>query len=364
MNVGSASFATLAVLSAALAGPAPPSAGSPSEERRGMPFFSPDGRRVVRLSLQPIDERLMEGLGLDQAIRDQVRAGGPSLRIEFSRVDGDREFIIRSFTGSAGAGERARYRVLWDDLSRRFLVLCSTAPAPSSHRASSPPLWMTGEIVAFYFDRITERYSPMRGFEAADWEGLVLSGPSQGVPLPLVAVDLTAPEPAHQGVRTGEIRFPMFRAPSKDRILNFTIHPNTQNLRDVGKGLFAIPPVRAFSSSPDGRFTAKLAGERDLMVLLAEGARYRDEVWVLLFPRQMNSRSLGLQAGLEHRLLWSRDSRHLLVVTRDAPVAGLDRLPDGAWIYLLFDTREWRGEFGPRREGLEGLDLPGLGATR
>jgi len=53
-----------------------------------------------------------------------------------------------------------------------------------------------------------------------------------------------------------------------------------------------------------------------------------------------------------------------VIVTREAPVRGLDQLPDGTWIYLLFDTLEWGGLLGPRREELAEIDFPGLAATR
>lgn len=125
-----------------------------------------------------------------------------------------------------------------------------------------------------------------------------------------------------------------------------------------------MPPVSSSLPSPDGRFTAQLAGERDLMVLLAEGERYRDELWVLLFPIRVSNRVVTPPSGSDHRLLWSRDSRHLLIVTRDAPIPGFDQLPDGSSIHLLFDTLEWGGVLGPRREALLGIDFPGLTATR
>jgi len=357
-------LAAFVVLLVALAGLASSSTGSGAKGRQGRSFYSPDGRRVVRLSLQMADDRTLEKLGLDRVTRDHLRALGPSLLVEFSRVHGDREIPVRSFTGSGGTGEKARYRVLWDDQSRRFLVLCSEAPRPSASRPSVPPLWRTGESVVFFFDRTTERFPQVQKFVDADWEGVPLSGPSEGVSVPAVPFDLSAPAPAPESPQTGEIRFPIFRAPTKDRILNFTIHPNTQNLRAGEKGLFAMPPVRSSSPSPDGSFTAKLAGERDLMVLLAEGDRYRDELWVLLFQFRLSNRAVTAPSGADHRLLWSRDSRHLLIVTRDAPVRGLDLLPDGTSIYLLFDTLEWGGVLGPRREELAGIDFPGLTATR
>ena len=157
--------AALALLLVPFAGQASASGRSAGE---GRPFTSPDGWRVVRLSLQSADERTLEKLGLDRATRNHVRALGPSLRIEFSRVRGDREILVRSFTGSGGAGEKARYRVLWDDQSRRFLVLCSEAPRPSASRPSVPPLWRTGESVVFFFDRTPERLPPVQKFVAAD----------------------------------------------------------------------------------------------------------------------------------------------------------------------------------------------------
>jgi len=352
--------AALALLLVPFAGQASTSGRSAGE---GRPFTSPDGWRGVRLSLQSADERTLERLGLDPAARAHLRALGPTLKIAFFRVHGDREILVRTFTGSGGAGEKARYRVLWDDQSRRFLVLCSAAPQPSIYRTAVPPRWKTGESVVFFFDRTTEQSPPGGKFVASDWEGLLWSGPSEGVHVPVVSIGTSAPEPADRTSQTGEIRLPIFRAPTTERILNLTIHPNTQNLRAGEKGLFAMPPVRSSSSSPDGRFTAKLAGERDMMVLLAEGNRYRDELWVLLFSLRVNNRVVTPPASSDPRLLWSRDSRYVLILTREAPARGFDQLPDRTFIYLLFDTHEWGGVLGPRREELKGIDFPSLKAT-
>ena len=135
--------AAFAVLLVALAGQASSSTvGRAGEGRPGRAFSSPDGRRVVRLILQSADEQTLERLGLDRATRDQLRNFGPSLRIEFSRVQGDREIIVRSFTGPGGAGGKARYRVLWDDQSRRFVVLAARLPG---RRPLEPRFHLSGE---------------------------------------------------------------------------------------------------------------------------------------------------------------------------------------------------------------------------
>ena len=160
--------------------------------------------------------------------------------------------------------------------------------------------------------------------------------------------------------KTGVVRIPIAHPTTRERVLNCTIHPNTQNLRREGSGLFAIPPVRAEFPSPDGRFSLRLAGEKELMVLVTEGTRFRDQLWVLLFHFRIGNRPINPRTETDARALWSADSRHVLLLTRDTGAPGLARLLGGEECYLLFDTGNWNGVIGPTMEEVHRIGFPGL----
>jgi hypothetical protein len=289
-------------------------------------------------------------------------AMAPSLDIEYSMLNGDREVLVRSFTiGSAGAG--ARYRVLWEAQGRRFLVLADAAPPQEKGRSREWPRWPTGETVLFFHDRLTEAYSPVVPFRPEEWEGSPVAGGPKAIRLPVVVLDAETIMKSERLAMTGEVRLPIARPPTRERVLNFTIHPNTQNLRREGRAFFAMPPVRARYPSPNGRFSLQLTGGKELMVLLTEGERFRDQIWVLLFHFRIGNRPINPSEGTEARAVWSADSRHVLLLTRGTGAHGLATLPGGKECYLLFDTVEWNGVLGPSLAEVKkiGFDLPSAG---
>lgn len=130
--------------------------------------------------------------------------------------------------------------------------------------------------------------------------------------------------------------------------------------------LSAAVPAGPRFPAPDGRFSLQLAAEREWMVLLTEGDRFRDQWWVLLFHFRVSNRPIDPNAGTPARAVWSADSRRVLLLTRDTGGAGLSILPGGEELYLLFDTKRWEGVIGPAPAEVKaaGLDLSPGGDTR
>ena len=325
---------------------APPDAGR---------FLSPDGTRAVRLNLLGMSPKAEPPPGMNKELFEAARKRGPSLQVEFSMILGTNEILIRPYTARAGDNDKARYRVLWDDGSRRFLVLCDAPPKRIEGSREDTPTWTTGEHILFFFDRVSEIYPPTERYKPDEWKGMVMKGPEMGSVLPLVTLDFLNPPKSERVGRTGEMR----RSFYPDRIHNFTIHPNTQNLRKTEqRPLFMMPTVRTNLVSPDGRYEARLAGTTDPMVLLSEGEAFRDQLWVLLHPFRIKEPAADARPGEQPRFVWSRDSRHLFLLTRQSDIKNLVRLETGEEVYMLFDTQKWEGAVGPNEKELEAASFP------
>jgi hypothetical protein len=321
-------------------------------------FLSPDGRRSVRLNLLGINPKAEAPPGMNKELLDAAHKRGPSLQIEFSMMLGTDEILIHPFTASAGNHDKARYRVLWDDGSRRFLVLCDAPPKKMEGSRTDTPTWTTGEYILFFFDRESEIYPPER-YKPEEWKGALMKGPDKGSVLPLVSIDFLNPPKSERTGRTGEMRRSLGRPQMRDRIHNFTIHPNTQNLRKTEqRTLFMMPTVRTNLVSPDGRFEARLAGTTDPMVLLSEGEAFRDQLWVLLHHFRISDPAADAKPSEEPRFAWSRDSRYLFLLTRESGTKNLVRLESGEEVYLSFDTRQWEGVVGPTEKEIEAAGFP------
>lgn len=322
-------------------------------------LLSPDGRRAVRLNLLGFDPKAESPPGMNKELFDAARKRGPSLQIEFSMILGTNEILIRPFTASPGSNDKARYRVLWDDGGRRFLVLCDAPPKKMEGSRTDTPTWVTGEHILFFFDRLNEIYPPTERYKPEEWRGAIMKGPDKGSVLPLVSIDFRNPPKSERTGRTGEMRRSLGRPLMRDRIHNFTIHSNTQNLRKTEqRTLFMMPTVRTNLVSPDGRFEVQLAGTTDPMVLLSEGEAFRDQLWVLLHHFRINDPAADSKPAEGPLFVWSRDSRHLFLLTRESGTKGLVRLENGEEVYLLFDTRRWEGVVGPSEKEIESAGFP------
>jgi hypothetical protein len=322
-------------------------------------FVSPDGRRAVRLYLLGMDPAAVWP-GADKTLVEAIRKRGPSLEIEFSMMLGTNEVLVRPFTTRPGGQDTAHYRVLWEQGGREFLVLRDTPPKRMEGARTETPVWGTGEHILFFFDREKEFFPPAERYQPRDWDASSMKGPDKGSGLPLIAVDFRGAPGSERYGKTGELRRSNARPPARHRIQNFTTHSNTQNLKKTEqRPLFAMPAVQTNVASPDGRFAAQLAGgDRDPLLLLAEGDGFRDELWVLFHPLRLKGQASGATAPPAARLGWSRDSRYLLLLTRESGMRDVARLQSGEEVYLVFDTARWEGEVGPDLKQLEEIDFP------
>ncbi|OAI43482.1 hypothetical protein AYO41_00310 [Verrucomicrobia bacterium SCGC AG-212-E04] len=325
-------------------------------------FDSPDGSRSVRLCLVGLDPKA-DLPGMDKSLAETARKAGPSLSLEYTMLLGSNEVIIRSFTSSQGDSNSARYRVLWDEQGSKFVVLCDTAPKPAGRKGKLPERWPTGEYVVFFFDRETEIHPPSEGFSPQAWAGTPTKGPDKGSVPPVVLIDMFRTTGKSERVgKTGEMKPGRGRLPSNERITNFIIHSNTQRLRKTPQDPhFKLPADILNARSPDGRFQARLmGGEANTVspaVLLAEGDAFRDQLWVLNYPFRRNPPLAPGKSGPQARFVWSKDSRYLLLLTRDSAERGLTRLENGEELYLLFDTTRWEGIIAPERKEIEGIEF-------
>jgi len=96
------------------------------------------------------------------------------------------------------------------------------------------------------------------------------------------------------------------------------------------------------------------------MVLLAEGERYRDQLWPLVIHLRVHNQPVNPPFDGAHRFVWSADSRHLLLLTTGARAPGLAVLPNGEQAYLLFDTVLWEGVIVPGMQDVTRIRFPGL----
>lgn len=321
-------------------------------------FLSPDGRRSVRLNLLGMDPKAESPPGMSKELFEAARKRGPSLQLEFSMILGTNEILIRPFIATPG-NQKARYRVLWDEGGRGFLVLCDAPPKRLEGSRMETPKWVTDEHMLFFFDRVNETFPPSERYKPEDWKVASMKGPEKGSVLPLVSIDFLNPPKSERSGRTGEMRRSLARPAQRDRIHNFTIHPNTQNLRKTEqRSLFMMPPVRTNLVSPDGRFEARLAGANELMVLLSEGESFRDQLWVLFHYFRLKDPAANTEPGEGPRFVWSRDSRYLFLLTRESGMEGLVRLENGEEVYMLFDTGRWEGAVGPREKEIEAAGFP------
>ena len=313
-------------------------------------FPSPDGRRVVYLSL------LRNDLPPNAAGFGHGRPA-LTLRIEYAMVHGAKEAMIRPYVAASSEQAQARYRVMWDDEDQRFLVLCDQPIRPSGRII---PRWNTGEHVVFFHDRVTEQSSPSQPFVPADWNPARVRAGSEAVVLPVVAIEqsklASRPEAAS---KTGELRRSGVRPDARgERVLNFTVHPNTQNLKkSETRPLFTMPATQMSLAAPDGSFEARWLGDAPTVFVLAEGGRFRDQLWVLRYELQLTWTDPVTRAPREHRFAWSQDSRHLLVLTRDSGQKGFSRLPSGEEVVLIFDVRQWDGVIAPSATEFNGIAL-------
>ncbi|HPR63960.1 MAG TPA: hypothetical protein PK014_07030 [Thermoanaerobaculia bacterium] len=300
-------------------------------------FLSPDGTRVVRLYFLDTEASFPGG------------KSAPILQVEYSMVMGTREILIRTFTPPTDSDPEARFSVRWKNDGRGFLVLSDQ----TAHRRNGKELekWEDGNFVVFFFDRVSGVFPPSGRFRPIEWKVSHLSAQGDLHALPV----RTAPDNTKDSeVRIGETGFLNFRLSNlerQDRILNFTLHPNTQKLRMNTDGYFSMPDDQVSQPSPDGRFTAHVSKKISRMVLLSEGTRFLDQIWVLLYPLRYDG---------ECQLAWSKDSRYLLLVTNDSGMKGLTIMPDGEELYLLFDTREWNGVLGPEKRAVDPVLFPDL----
>lgn len=325
------------------------------DENVGKRFLSPDGQRVIYLKLIRNDNQAGSGglagwLGL-------TRKPAPTLAVEYSMVRGATEAIIRPFAITAAAPLEARYRVVWDDEDQRVLVLCDR---PSS-RPGSPAVWSTGEYVVFFLDRKREVFPPSQPFVQADWTAARLRAGSEATTLPAFEPILEfkkAPPREHAG-KTGIFRTPQNRPGTGERISNFTTHANTQNLGKWADARpnFALPPTQLAVPSPNRQWEARWLGDSPSVIVLAEGSVFRDQLWVLRYEVHLTWFDRTSRQPLGHRFAWSKDSRHLLLLTRNSGRSDLTRLPSGEEVVFLFDTREWDGLSAPGQADLAGLDL-------
>lgn len=313
------------------AGPGAAAAGPTS-----VPFASPDGQRVVRLSLQGI-------------------AGSrhlPSLRIEYCKAHDGGDVLIRPFAAAVAATASAHYRVAWSPDDRRFAVLATDVPSRAADRAPRLP---SGEFVLFATDRAGDAQPSLSTLRDDAW-GIGGWPAVAPVALPLHEVDLADPREDGVEARVGTLTHQRPHQPVV-RVQNLTVHPNTQNF--VPGRLATTPALLRFGCcrSPTGGYEASLARpERTLgsaMVLLDEGDRFPDQRWVLLFDLP-EARRRGA------RFVWTRDGRHLLLVS--APLQRTDFAPlpgstAGEEVFLCFDTVQWNGEIAPAADRIARLDL-------
>jgi len=78
----------------------------------------------------------------------------------------------------------------------------------------------------------------------------------------------------------------------------------------------------------------------------------------LLHHFRIKEPAADAKPGEEPRFVWSRDSRHLFLLTRESDVKNLVRLESGEEVYMLFDTRQWEGAVGPSEKEIAGVDFP------
>lgn len=301
-------------------------------QQHGVPFPSPDGTRVVRLSLTTC----------------KGWAGAPSLQIEYSMVRAANEVIIRPFATSSGGSENARYRVVWDQDSRRFAVLGTEVTGRGTEKMLR---LASGEYVLLTHDRSTVAPARKKDLENDAW-GVAKWKSAGAVELPLRELDITKPAEEYSG-RTGKVK----NGIASDRVQNVTTHSNTQNF---APGRLAVTPtieVLVRQRAPEGNFEARLARAQSPTVLLAEGDTYLDQQWVLLYP--LAEERLEPKNGIAPRLVWSQDGRHVLVVTGLHGQPACPRLPgsDREEVFLLFDTQLWQGAVAPSANVLGLLQL-------
>jgi hypothetical protein len=300
-------------------------------QQQGVAFPSPDGTRVVRLSLTTI----------------KGNTGAPAVQIEYSMVRGSREILICPFATSSGGVESARYRVAWDEQSRRFAVLGSEATGRSASKLAKLP---SGEFVLLAHDRSFAESTRSSALENDAW-GIAKWKSAAAVTLPLRELDISKPQSEYTG-RTGLVAGGVGR----NRVQNLTVHSNTQNF--VPGRLAVTPTIDVFASqrAPAGRFEARLAHTDSPTVLLAEGDTYCDQQWVILHP--LSEERAKPRNGVSPRLVWSQDGRYVLVVTAPGAKPGFARLPSNKEeVYLLFDVQQWRGTLAPPAEELGTLQL-------
>lgn len=318
-----ARWTTSLVLTALAAAPATTLAA----QQQGVPFPSPDGTRVVRLSLTT-----MKG-----------NTGAPAVQIEYSMVRGSREILICPFATSSGGVESARYRAAWDEQSRRFAVLGSEATGRSASKLARLP---SGEYVLLAHDRSFGSSTRSSALENDAW-GIAKWKSAAAVTLPVKEFDLAKPQSEYTG-RTGLVAGGM----GKNRVQNLTVHANTQNF--VPGRLAVTPTIDVFASqrAPAGKFEARLADTGFPTVLLAEGDTYCDQQWVVLHP--LPEERAKPKNGVSPRLVWSQDGRYVLVVTAPGGHPGFAKLPGSAKeeVFLLFDVQQWRGTLSPLAEEL------------
>jgi hypothetical protein len=277
-------------------------------------------------------------------------------------TSGANEVLIRPFTMSPAGSDRARYRVLWDPQGTRFLVLSDTPPKATRGGRTEASRWTTGEYVIFFHDRETEASPPREGYQPEKWTSR-LQGPEKGVVLPLFAVSPASFTGKSERIgTTGEMRRSLGNTARGERIQNFTIHSSTQRLRQTNsRPVSAFPPTQLNVLSPDRKFQARLmAGEPlvlDPVVVISEGEAFRDQMWVLLYPFRTVPPLAARTSGQTQRFVWSKDSRHLLLLTRESGLRGLSRAPSGEENYLTFDTASWAGVTAPDAKDLEGIDF-------
>ena len=299
-------------------------------QQQGVAFPSPDGSRVVRLSLT----RLVGNMGT------------PALQIEYSMVRASREVLIRPFATSSGGSESARYRVAWDEQSRRFAVLGSEATGRTASKLAKLP---SGEYVLLAHDRSFDSSTRSSALENDAW-GIAKWKSAGAVSLPVRELDITKPESEYTG-RTGQVAGGVGR----NRVQNLTVHANTQNF--VPGRLAVTPTIDVFASqrAPAGKFEARLADTGFPTVLLAEGDTYCDQQWVILHP--LPEERAKARNGVSPRLVWSQDGRYVLVVTAPSGQPGFAKLPgsDKEEVFLLFDVQQWRGTLAPLAEELGAL---------
>lgn len=333
------------------------SQSAPDESLVGKRFLSPDGRRALYLKLirndsAPAKSGLAEILGR--------RSPAPTLAVEYSMVRGKTEAIVRPFVIAAAEKVEARYRVLWDDEDQRVLVLCDQPPQRSGDRGRPPIQWATGEYVVFFLDRLREVHPPSQQFVLADWTSARIRVASEATVLPVVSTerDFKKPAPREHAGKTGEMRTVTNRPGTRERIQNFTIHANTQNLgKWEPRPNFALPPTQLALPSPDRQLEARWLGDSPSIIVLAEGGAFRDQLWVLRYDLQLTWFDRATQQPLGHRFVWSKDARHLLLLSRASGQPGLSRWPSGEEVVFLFDTREWDGVLAPGEAELKDLDF-------